>query len=177
MPVELAINGATRRVPVPPLPLTESARPRVEEAPIVAGDGRFVGESARLGVLASGTVRGRPPSERPVCDGVNCRSSTSSGALSVVSVCSALVMKLARVGLSTRVGRRSGPGELAASPEWFPVSFQPTVVGNKVPLRVEVCGGGVRLGDKGGLATGRWGVEEDVSVAREGDMDGNGPAA
>jgi len=144
----------------------------------VAGGGRFVGESARLGVLTSGTVRGRPPSERPVCDGVNCRSSpSSSAAWSVVSISSALAMKFARVGLSTRVGRRSGPGELAASPEKFPVSFRPIVVGNKVPLRVEVCGGGVRLGDTGGLAMGRWGVEGGVSVAREGDTDGDGPAA
>jgi hypothetical protein len=86
-------------------------------------------------------------------------------------------MKFARVGLSTRVGRRSGPGELATSPEVFPVSFRPTVVGNKVPLRAEVCGGGVRLRDKGGLAMGRWGVEGDVSVAREGDTEGDGPAA
>ena len=86
-------------------------------------------------------------------------------------------MKFARVGLSTRVGRRSGPGELATSPEEFPVSFRLTVMGNKVPLWVEVCGGGVRLGDKGGLAMGRWGVERDVSVAREGDTEGDGAAA
>ncbi len=80
--------------------------------------------------------------------------------------------KFPRVGLSTRVGRRSGPGELAASPE-FPVSFRPIVVGNKVPLRAEVCGGGVRLGDTGGLALGRWVGEGGVSVAREGDTDGS----
>jgi hypothetical protein len=149
VPVAFAINGATR-CGVPPLPLTESARPKV------AGGGRFVGESARWGVLVSGTVRGRPLSERPVCDGVNSRSSTSSSSSmwSVVSVCSVVGTKFIRVGLSTRVGRSSGPGELAASPK-FPVSFRPTGVANKVPLRVEVSGGGVILGDKDGLAIGR----------------------
>ena len=132
-----------------------------------------MGESARLGVLVSGTVRGRPPSERPVCDGVNSRSSTSSSsAWSVVSICSALAAKFVRVGLSTRVGRRSGPGELAASAEELPVSFRPIGV-NKVPLRVDVCGGGVRFGDEGGLATGRWDEDGDVSVAREGDRAGS----
>src|SRR6266404_9001007 len=134
----------------------------------MAGSGRFVGDSARLGVPASGTVRGRPPSERPECDGVTCGSSLlSSAVLSLPSVRSASTMKAPRVGLRTRVGRRRGLGELAAFPEAFPV-------GNKVPLRVEVCGGGVSLGDReGGLAVLRCAGDAvgDVSVAREGDTD------
>lgn len=134
---------------------------------------RFVGESARWGVLVSGTVRGRPLSERPVCDGVNCRSSPSFSSMwSVVSICSVVVTKFIRVGLSTRVGRSSGPGELAASPE-FPVSFRLTGVVNKAPLRVDVSGGGVILGDKDGLTMGRWVGDGEVFVAREGDRDGS----
>lgn len=83
---------------------------------------------------------------------------------------SVLVTKFVRVGLSTRVGRRSGPGELAESLE-FPVSFRPIAAANKVTSRVEVCGGGVRLGVKGGLAAGRWEGDWYVLVAREGDRE------
>jgi hypothetical protein len=55
---------------------------------------RFVGESARLRVPASDTVRESGETALgAVCDGVNCRSSpSSSAAWSVVSVSSALAM-------------------------------------------------------------------------------------
>jgi hypothetical protein len=75
VPVVLAANGATRRCPAAPFPLKEFARPRVAEM-FKVGDGRFVGDAARSGVLvASGIVRGSPPSERPTCDGMTCKSS------------------------------------------------------------------------------------------------------
>ena len=79
-------------------------------------------------------------------------------------------MKAPRVGLSTRVGRRSGPGELAESPN-APVSFRLMVrEGNKG--RPEADGGGVGLeGDDGGLTTRRWGEAGDVAAARGGEGD------
>ena len=127
------------------------------------GDGRFVGDAvpARSGVVASGIVRGSPPSERPTCDGVMCGESSLpwSVALSVLepSVCSdSAALKPPRVGLSIRVGRRSGPEELAASPNVH-VSFLPTVgEESRGPGRLEAEGGGECLeGDDGGLET-RW---------------------
>jgi hypothetical protein len=75
----LAANGAILRAPITPFPLTERARPRVAGLAVEAGAGTvcFVGEGTRSGVPvpASGTVRGRPFSERPTCEGVNCESS------------------------------------------------------------------------------------------------------
>ena len=169
VPVVLAVNGEILRAPVAPLPLILFARPRVPELFMIGG-GRFVGEVARSGVPASGTVRGSPPSERPACDGVKCESSLPwSVELSVPSFCSESALKAPRVGLSTRVGRRSGPGELAASPN-IPVSFRPMVMeGNKGPERPEADEGGEDLeGDNGGLATRCWGEGGDVAPVRDG---------
>jgi hypothetical protein len=79
VPVVLAANGAILRAPIAPFPLSEWARPRIAGLPAKAGAGTMglVGEGTRSGVPvpASGTVRGRPFSERPTCDGVNCESS------------------------------------------------------------------------------------------------------
>jgi hypothetical protein len=81
VPVVLAANGATLRAPIAPFPLSELARPRAAGLPVKAGEStvRFVGEGTRSSgvstVPESGTVRGRPFSERPTCDGVNCESS------------------------------------------------------------------------------------------------------
>lgn len=79
VPVVLAANGAILGAPIAPFPLNESARPRVAGLLVEAGAGtvHLVGEGTRSGVpaLMSGTVRGRPFSERPICDGVNCESS------------------------------------------------------------------------------------------------------
>jgi hypothetical protein len=81
VPVVLAANGATLRAPIAPFPLSELARPRAAGLPVRAGEStvRFVGEGTRSSgvstVPESGTVRGRPFSERPTCDGVNCESS------------------------------------------------------------------------------------------------------
>jgi hypothetical protein len=88
--------------------------------------------------------------------------------LSVPSICSKSALKAPRVGLSTRVGRRSGPGELVESPN-APVSFRLIVKeGNKG--RPEADGGGEDLeGDSGGLTTRRWGEVGDVAVARGGE--------
>ena len=86
--------------------------------------------------------------------------------------CSESALKVPRVGLSTRVGRRSGPGELVEFPN-APVSFLLIVnEGNKG--RPEADGGGEGLeGDDGGLATrGRgWGEVGDVAAARGGERD------
>ena len=90
------------------------------------------------------------------------------------SFCSESALKDPRVGLSTRVGRRSGPGELAASPN-IPVSFRPTVVErNKRPERPEADEGGEYLeGDDGGLATRCWGEGGDAVPVRDGVRDGS----
>jgi hypothetical protein len=63
-----------------------------------------VGESARLGVLACGTVRESDETALgAVCDGVSCRSSpSSSAAWSVVSISSALATQ---INLSGKLGR------------------------------------------------------------------------
>ena len=138
VPVVLTANGAIRRCPGAPFPLKEFARPRVAEM-FKVGDGRFVGDAARSRVLvARSIVRGSPPSERPTCDGVTCESSLPwSVVLSALSVCSDSVPKPPRVGLSIHLGRRSGPGELAAFPN-IPVSFRPTVAEeNRGPERGE----------------------------------------
>jgi hypothetical protein len=167
VPVVLETNGATLGVPEAPFTPSESVRPRVAES-LEVGDARFVGEAAaRSEVPVSGTVRGSPPSARPVCDGVNCESSLPwSVPLSVPSVCSGSGLKATRVGLSTRVGRRSGPGELVASPK-VPVSFRLMGEGgNKGPLRPDAWGE-----SSGGLATRRWGEEGGAPAAREGDRD------
>jgi hypothetical protein len=77
VPVVLAANGPILRPPIAPFPLSEWARPRVASE-AGAGTADFVGEEGTWsGVPApvSGTVRGRPFSERPTCDGVNCESS------------------------------------------------------------------------------------------------------
>ena len=169
VPVVLAANGAILRVPIAPVPLTELARPRVVRLPVKAGAG-LVGDATRSKVPApaSGTVRGRPFSERPTCDGVNCGESSLpwSVVLSAPSSCSESALKVPRVGLSTRVGRRSGPGELVESPN-VPVSFRLIVKeGNKG--RPEADGGGEGLeGDDGGLTTRRWGD----AAARGGEGD------
>jgi hypothetical protein len=88
----------------------------------------------------------------------------------VPSVCSESALKAPRVGLSTRVGRRSGPGELVGSPN-APVSFRLIVKeGNKG--RPEADGGGEGLeGDDGGLTMRRWGKVGDVAAARGGEGD------
>lgn len=174
VPVVLAANGAILRAPVAPIPLTELARPRVARLPVKAGAG-LVGDATRSGVPipvpvpASGTVRGSPFSERPTCDGVNCGESSLpwSEVLSAPSSCSESALKVPRVGLSTRVGRRSGPGELVESPNVPPVSFRLIVKeGNKG--RPEADGGGEGLeGDGGGLTTRRWGD----AAARGGEGD------
>ena len=166
VPVVFVANGASLRAPV-----REFARPRVAGLPKV-GDRRFVGEGARSGVPASGTVRGRPFSERPACDGVNCESSLpGSVGLPVPSTCSESALKTPRVGLSTRVGRRSGPGELVESPN-NPVLFLPSGKENEGPERPEADGGGEDLeGDDGGLALRGWGEGGDVAAAREGERD------
>jgi hypothetical protein len=169
VPVVLAVNGTTLRVGVAPLPAMLFARPRVAGL-LPIGAGRFVGEAARSDVPASGTVRGSPPSERPTCDGVNCESSLPwSVELSAPSVCSESALKVSRVGLSTRVGRRSGLGGLGASPN-IPVCLRPMVVeGNKGPERPEADEGGEDLeGDNGGLATRCWGEGGDVAPVRDG---------
>lgn len=75
VPVVLAASGAILRAPIPPFPLRVCARLRVAGLLLEVGGVRFVGEGTRSGVPASGTVRGRPFSARPVCDGVNCESS------------------------------------------------------------------------------------------------------
>jgi hypothetical protein len=167
VPVALVLKGATLGVPVVPFTPRDGVRPRVAGL-FGIGSGRFEGEAALSRVPVSGTVRGRPPSERPACDR-NCESSLPwSVLLSVPSVCSGSGLKATRVGLRTRVGRRRGPGELVESPK-IPVSFRPTVVEeNKGPLRPEAWGE-----SKGGLATRRWGKEGDLSPAREGDRDGS----
>lgn len=167
VPVALGFNDAVLYVPDAPFPLTECARPRV------AGPGRFIGEGARSGVPARGIVRGRPPAERPACDGVNCESSLPwSVLLSVPSVCSESALKAPRIGLNTRVGRRSGEGELATFPN-IPVSFRPTVAEEKKgPERPEEDGGGEYLeGDNGGLAPRRMAEEGDVAPVRDGEKD------
>ena len=78
------------------------------------------------------------------------------------------MLKAARVGLSTRVGRRSGPGELGKSPN-APVSFRLIArEGNNGRPDTDVAGEGFE-GDDGGLATRRWGEIGDVSAARGGE--------
>ena len=171
VPVVLAAKGAIPRVPVITFPLKVFTRPRVAGLPKV-GTVRLVGEAARSGVLTSGTVRGSPPSERPTCDGVNCESSLPWSVLSVSSIFSESALKVPRVGLSIRVGRRSGLGELAASPN-IPVSFRPSVVEkNRGPERAEADGGGEGLeGDNGGVSTRCWGEGGDVLPVRVGVKD------
>jgi hypothetical protein len=70
VPVVPETIGEILGVPVASFTLSESVRPRVAELPGV-DSACFVGESRRSEVPVSGTVRGRPPSERPACDGVN----------------------------------------------------------------------------------------------------------
>jgi hypothetical protein len=88
----------------------------------------------------------------------------------VASICSESALKVPRVGLSTRVGRRSGPGELRESPN-APVSFRLIVKeGNKG--RPEADGGGEGLeGDDGGLTARSWAEVRDVAAARGGEGD------
>jgi hypothetical protein len=82
-------------------------------------------------------------------------------------MCSESVLKAARVGLSTRVGRRSGPGELVESPN-APVSFLLIVKeGNKGRPEVDGRGEGL-VGDDGGLTARSW---VDVAAARGGEGD------
>jgi hypothetical protein len=167
VPVVFVANGASLRAP-----LKEFVRPRVAGL-LKAGAKRFAGEGARSGVPASGTVRGRPFSARPACDGVNCESSLpGSVGLSVPSICSESALKTPRVGLNTRVGRRSGPGELVESPKTI-VSFLPTAgKENEGPERPEADGGGEGLeGDAGGVATRGWGEGGDVTAARDVERD------
>jgi hypothetical protein len=159
VPVVLAANGAILRAPIAPFTPRECARPRVAGVPDEAGAGvvRCVGEGTLSGVPVPtrGTVRGRPFSERPTCEGVNCESSLPwSVVLSALSICSESVLNAAREGLSMRVGRRSGPGELGESPN-NPVSFR-LIVKEGNNGRPEVNGGGEGLeGDNGGVATRR----------------------
>jgi hypothetical protein len=78
-------------------------------------------------------------------------------------------LKVPRVGLSTRVGRRSGPGELVESPN-VPVSFRLIVKeGNKGRPEADAGGEGLE-GDDGGL-TRRWGEVGDDAAARGGEGD------
>jgi hypothetical protein len=76
VPVEFETNGATLGAPVAPFTFNEAERPRATGTLEIGGDVGFVGEATRsdVAVPLSGTVRGRPPSERPACDGVNCES-------------------------------------------------------------------------------------------------------
>jgi hypothetical protein len=83
-------------------------------------------------------------------------------------------LKAPRVGLSTRVGRRSGPGELVESPN-APVSFRLIVKeGNKGRPEADRGGEGLE-GDDGGLTTRRWSKVGDdvgdVAAARGGERD------
>jgi hypothetical protein len=165
VPVVFVANGVILRAPSAPFPPTEFVRSRVAGL-LKVGSRRFVGEGVRSGVPASGTVRGRPFSERPTCDGVNCESSLpGSVGLSVPSICSESALKTPRVGLNTRVGRRSGAGELVKSPN-TPVSFLPTGgKENRGTARREADGGGEGLeGDDGGLATRDWGEGGDITA-------------
>jgi hypothetical protein len=76
VPVVFAANGTILRAPFAPFTLMECARLKVAGLLLLEMGGvYFVGEGARSGVPASGTVRGRPFSARPTCDGVNCESS------------------------------------------------------------------------------------------------------
>ena len=165
VPVVFAANGVVLRASIAPFPVREFVRSRFAGL-LEVGARRFVGEGARSGVPASGTVRGRPFSERPTCDGVNCESSLpGSVGLSVPSNCSESTLKTPRVGLNTRVGRRSGAGELVESPNTR-VSFLPTGgKENNGTERREADGGGEGLeGDDGGLTTGDGGEGEDVTA-------------
>lgn len=92
--------------------------------------------------------------------------------LSVASICSESVLKAPRVGLSTRVGRRSGPGELGGSPNApVPVSFRLIVKeGNKGRPEADERGEGLE-GDDGGLTARSWREVGDVAAARGGEGD------